>query len=319
MLNQTRIAVTLLLLATITITACSGQNDQPLRLGTNVWSGYEPLYLAREIGKLPDKEVKLVEYPSASEVIRAFRNRALEAASLTLDEVLMLVQDGIPVRVILVHDISNGADTILARPGIDSMADIANKRVAVESSALGAFMISRALELNGFSINDIDIRHMDVNAHEQAYLNNEVDVVVNFEPVRTRLIKKGASEIFTSREMYGEIVDVMVVHEDVFENRKSTIKTIVNDWFNALDYFKNNPDKAASIMARRLNVTPDEVIAGFEGLELPDVQQNLTMLGGDKPALAITIAQLEKVLKANNLISSDTEIPNILSAALIGK
>ncbi len=319
MLNQTRIAVTLLLLATITITACSGQNDQPLRLGTNVWSGYEPLYLAREIGKLPDKEVKLVEYPSASEVIRAFRNRALEAASLTLDEVLMLVQDGIPVRVILVHDISNGADTILARPGIDSMADIANKRVAVESSALGAFMISRALELNGFSINDIDIRHMDVNAHEQAYLNNEVDVVVNFEPVRTRLIKKGASEIFTSREMYGEIVDVMVVHEDVFENRKSTIKTIVNDWFNALDYFKNNPDKAASIMARRLNVTPDEVIAGFEGLELPDAQQNLTMLGGDKPALAITIAQLEKVLKANNLISSDTEIPNILSAALIGK
>jgi len=319
MLNQTRIAVTLLLLATITITACSGQNDQPLRLGTNVWSGYEPLYLAREIGKLPDKEVKLVEYPSASEVIRAFRNRALEAASLTLDEVLMLVQDGIPVRVILVHDISNGADTILARPGIDSMADIANKRVAVESSALGAFMISRALELNGFSINDIDIRHMDVNAHEQAYLNNEVDVVVNFEPVRTRLIKKGASEIFTSREMYGEIVDVMVVHEDVFENRKSTIKTIVNDWFNALDYFKNNPDKAASIMARRLNVTPDEVIAGFEGLELPDVQQNLTMLGGDKPALAITIAQLEKVLKANDLISSDTEIPNILSAALIGK
>ncbi len=319
MLNQTRIAVTLLLLATITITACSGQNDQPLRLGTNVWSGYEPLYLAREIGKLPDKEVKLVEYPSASEVIRAFRNRALEAASLTLDEVLMLVQDGIPVRVILVHDISNGADTILARPGIDSMADIANKRVAVESSALGAFMITRALELNGFSINDIDIRHMDVNAHEQAYLNNEVDVVVNFEPVRTRLIKKGASEIFTSREMYGEIVDVMVVHEDVFENRKSTIKTIVNDWFNALDYFKNNPDKAASIMAQRLNVTPDEVIAGFEGLELPDAQQNLTMLGGDKPALAITIAQLEKVLKANNLISSDTEIPNILSAALIGK
>jgi NitT/TauT family transport system substrate-binding protein len=220
---------------------CNQPEPQVLRLGTNIWPGYEPLYLAKEIDSFPSNKVRLIEYSSASDVIRAFRNKALEMASLTLDEALLLIQDNIPLKVILVHDISNGADTILARPGITSMQDIIGKRVAVESGALGAYVITRALEINKLSLNDIVIKHINVNQHENAYKNNQVDVVVNFEPVRTRLLNQGAKEIFTSKEIHGEIVDVLVVHEEVFNQNRSTLKEIINSWFTALDYFSQQP------------------------------------------------------------------------------
>lgn len=305
------------LVCLLMITGCFQSSNQPLRLGTNIWPGYEPLYLAQDIGKLPADQVRLVEYPSASEVIRAFRNRALEAASLTLDEVLVLVQDNIPVKIILVHDISNGADTILARPGIDSITDITGKKVAVESNALGAFMISRALALNSLSVEDISIRHLEVNAHEKAYLNREVDVVVNFEPVRTRLLNQGANEIFTSREIYGEIVDVLVVHEDVYRERKDSIQRLVDSWFEALVYLDEDRQPAAAIMARRLNVSPDQVISSFDGLVLPKKQQNKELLGGKQPGLRKTLNLLRKVLQEHDLIAKDTAIPNILTAEFI--
>ena len=64
--------------------------ESPILLGTNVWPGYEPLYLARSLGYWDDSSVKLVEYSSASQVIRAFRNDAIHIAALTLDEVLLL-------------------------------------------------------------------------------------------------------------------------------------------------------------------------------------------------------------------------------------
>jgi len=307
-----RVKSLLIILVSLTMWGCNQPEPQRLRLGTNIWPGYEPLYLAREIGVLPSNKVHLVEYPSASEVIRAFRNKALEMASLTLDEVLLLVQDDIPVKVILVHDISNGADAILARPEITSMRDIVGKRVAVESSALGAYVITRALELNKLSLKDIIIKHLDVNQHEKAYKNNQVDAVVNFEPVRTRLLNKGAKEIFTSKEMYGEIVDVLVVHEEVFKQNKSVLKEIVNAWFTALDYFSQQPQLAANIMAKRLNVSPREVIASFEGLELPNRKINRTLLGGKKPKLRITIQHLSRVLKENKLLYKDVENPDIL-------
>ena len=299
------------------IGGCDQAELRTLRLGTNVWPGYEPLYLAKEIKALPANKVRLVEYPSASEVIRAFRNKALEMASLTLDEVLLLVEDGIPVKVILVHDISNGADTILARPGINSMKDIVGKRVAVESSALGAYVITRALEINQLSLKDISIKHLDVNDHEKAYESNQVDVVVNFEPVRTRLLNKGAKEIFTSKEMYGEIVDVLVVHEDVYKNNQATIKATVNGWFTALEYFSKKPEAAAELMAKRLKVTPDEVIASFDGLELPNRNMNRKLLADSKPELADTIKKLAKVLRDNKLLEKEIKNTAILSGDML--
>ena len=312
-----RVKYLLIILLGLTLWGCSQPEQQKLRLGTNIWPGYEPLYLAWEIDSLPSNKIRLVEYSSASEVIRAFRNKTLEMASLTLDEVLLLVQDNIPVKVILVHDISNGADTILARPDITSMNDIKGKRVAVESSALGAYVITRALEINKLSLKDIVIKHLNVNQHENAYENNQVDVVVNFEPVRTRLLSKGAKEIFTSKEMYGEIVDVLVVHEEVFNKNKSTLKEIIDGWFTALDYFSQQPKLAANIMAKRLNVSPQEVISSFEGLELPNRKINRSLLGGKEPKLKTTIQHLNRVLKDNKLLIKDIKDADILIGSLL--
>lgn len=299
------------------ITACSQSDSRQLKLGTNVWIGYEPLYLARETGILSKDTAHLIEYPSASEVIRAFRNRAIDVASLTLDEALILSQGGLPIKIILVHDVSNGADTILSRPEIKSIKELKGKRIAVESSALGAYVITRALELNNMTVNDVKIKHLDVNEHEGAYKNNTVDAVVNFEPVRTRLLNSGANEIFTSKEIYGEIVDVMVVHEDVYISQKDNLKTIIRSWFAALQYFKENRDSAAKIMANRLGISPAEVISSYDGLELPDLKSNIEMLKGKNGTLGITMKRLAKVLLDNNLIASKEIRLNILSEDLL--
>ena len=306
----TRILFSIVFLAVFS--SCDTQRE-PLRLGTNIWPGYEPLYLARSLELLPESRIRLIEYPSATQVIRAFRNRTLELASLTLDEALILIHENIPVKIILVHDVSNGADTVLSRPEIASMAQISGKNVAVESSALGAYMITRALELAGLGIDDIEIRHLPVGEHEQAYDRGEVDAAVNFEPVRTRLINKGANEIFSSRQIYGEIVDVLVVHRDIYETSREALQLLVDSWFEALDHARREPEASARIMAGRLNITPAEVIDSFSGLDLPDRNENLRLIGGEQPVLADTIEKLTKILVKNRLVTGDSVTGELLA------
>jgi len=48
------------------IAGCVRLPEPVLRIGTNVWIGSEPLYLARDLGRLDPGTVQLVEYPSAS-------------------------------------------------------------------------------------------------------------------------------------------------------------------------------------------------------------------------------------------------------------
>ncbi|RPI40603.1 MAG: hypothetical protein EHM59_21520, partial [Betaproteobacteria bacterium] len=129
----------------LAVPGCVRAPEPPLRIGTNVWIGSEPLYLARELGHLDAKAVQLVEYPSASEVLRAFRNQAIDGMVISLDELFGLAIDGLKPRIVLVTDISRGANVVVGRQGMESMHDLKGKRVAVESGALGAYVLSRAL------------------------------------------------------------------------------------------------------------------------------------------------------------------------------
>ncbi len=300
----------LFLLLLLLLGACSEQQDTPIRLGTNVWPGYEPLYLAQHLELIKPEEVRLIEYPSASEVIRAFRNRSLEAAALTLDEVLLLQQDGIPVSVILVTDISAGGDVIMARKEVIDMATLKGKRVAVESSALGAYVISRALELHGMKLDDIEVKHLEVSAHEAAYRSGEVDAAVTFDPVRTQLLKLGAHEIFNSREMPGEIVDVVVVHNSLLE-QPTKVRALLDGWFAALDHLKNQPQSAAAIIAKRLKITPNEVLGSYEGLHLPSRQESRRLLTRDGP-LYTTVQRLSATMRHNGLLRGEISAATLI-------
>ncbi|MBF0369079.1 MAG: ABC transporter substrate-binding protein [Magnetococcales bacterium] len=313
------------LLATLILIAgmlfsLSGMAAPVLRVGTNVWPGYEPLYLAQDLARNSGdrewaKNVRLVEYPSATEVLRAFRNKALEAAALTLDEVLVLKQARIPVKVILVMDVSHGGDVILAQKEIQTFSDLKGKRIAVESSALGAYVLTRALTIHGLSLDEIEIAHTDVSAHEEAFLAGQVDAAVTFEPVRTKLLKAGARELFTSREIPNEVVDVLVVHEEALKSHRQSVQKMVSGWFGALDYFEDQPKAAATILARRLKLTPAEVLASFDGLHLPNLPENHQMIGGTNPSLTETLKRLRETMVSQDLLSPRVNPKGLLTSA----
>jgi NitT/TauT family transport system substrate-binding protein len=288
---------------------------QPLRIGTNIWPGYEPLYLAADRedweGRL---DVRLVEYPSASEVLRAFRNEALEGAALTLDEVLVLREAGLPLKVVLVLDISAGGDVILAREGLERLEDLRGQRVGVESGALGAYVLTRALEMHGLALDDVHIVHLDISQQERAYLRGQIDAVVTFDPVRSRLLATGAQELFTSNEIPGEIVDVLVIHERVWNAESERLGEIVAGWFRALAHMTEQPVLAANFIARRLQVPPDKVLDSYAGMRLPGVAENARLLDGE---LALTIERLQKTLVRERLLRQIQDTSQLLDAGLL--
>lgn len=73
----------------ISIIGCEPRLHNILKVGTNLWPGYESLYLAQNLGFFDNKAIKLIEMPSATEVAHAFRNKTLDIAALTLDESLV--------------------------------------------------------------------------------------------------------------------------------------------------------------------------------------------------------------------------------------
>lgn len=280
-------------------------------VGTNVWPGYEPLYLARELKLFHMDDIKLAEYSSATQVLRAFRNETIQVGAITLDEMLLLRESGLDVCIILVTDISNGSDVILAQPGIKSMQDLKGKRVGVENTALGAYVLSRALQQAGMEPKDVNTVPLEIDEHLGAMEKKQIDAVVTFDPIKIRLQARGMELIFNSAMIPGEIVDVLVVRQETMALYQDRLIKLLEGWFQALYYLKTQPESAAKIMAPRMQIDPEGVLDSYKDLLLPGLEQNITMLSGPHPSLDQTMSRLSEIMKETSLLDPHTRIGRV--------
>nr|WP_281357726.1 ABC transporter substrate-binding protein [Aromatoleum diolicum] len=292
---------------------CVREPESALRIGTNVWIGSEPLYLARELGHLNPEVVQLVEYPSASEVLRAFRNQAIDGMVISLDELFGLAVDGLQPRIILVVDVSHGADAVVGRTGMRTMKDLKGKPVAVESGALGAFVLSRALSLNDMQASDVRVVHLESNEQPSAFAKGQVDGAVTFDPYRTQLLRAGATTLFDSTQIPGEIVDLVAVRASVLEKQPKAIQTLLAGWFSAIDYLKREPKDAAHRMGIRQQTTGEQFLDALKGLHIPSREENLRMIGGATPELAVSGRRLMALMQEAKLLRAPLAIEEVLA------
>ncbi|WP_127478564.1 ABC transporter substrate-binding protein [Sulfurivermis fontis] len=291
----------LLLALSIALLSCSPAPT--LRIGSNPWPGYLALYHARDLGLFDGHPIRLVDFDNTEDVLRAFRNRAIDAAAVTLDEALHLAESGADLRIILVFSISHGADVVLARPGIDTPQQLRGRRLGVETNALGAYMLARLLEQAGLSSQDLTIVHVPLQEHEAAYRSGKVDAVITFDPQRSRLLAAGAREIFSSRALPGEVVDVLVVREETLRSHRTVLATLETAYFQALTQLQRDPQAAAGTLSRRIQIDSADLMAAWNLMELAEQPRQHILLGDGPGSLHHTMQRMQQVMQQAGLLS----------------
>lgn len=295
------------LLYCLMLAACTAAPEKPLRLGTNAWIGYEPLYLAREINALDQDKVRLIEYTSSVPVLHAFRNNLLDAAALTLDEALLLAQQQPDISVVAVLDISNGADALLARPEIHSLQQLQGKTVALENLATGGYLLSRALQLSGMPASAVKIRTVSAEGHEAALQSSGIAAVVSYDPQKTRMLANGANNLFDSSKIPGEIVDVLVVRDQVLQNKPQMLRHLLKGWQIAQQYLQRNRHDSLVKMQARQRLNTLQIEAALRQLTFPSVEQNQTLLS-KSGSLHKTLQLLQQHMRDSQLLPQNSAL-----------
>lgn len=286
-----------------------GQAEKPLQVGANVWPGYEPMFLARSLGYYQGHPIQLIEFSSAAEVVRAYRNGLIDVAAVTADEALIAAAGQGNHRIILVCDFSNGADVLLAKPEFKSIQELKGRRIGVEATALGAYMLARALKHGGLSAADVQVIQVPLLDHESAFKSGKVDAVVTFEPHRSNLLTAGAHSLFDSSQIPGEIVDVLLTREKLTDSQNRNLAALVSGWFRAIAYMRDNPSDAAQRIAPREGVAPQQFLDSVQLIKLPDRETNLRLLGSSQDNLSSALGQLSKLMIENQVGPKKTTLP----------
>jgi NitT/TauT family transport system substrate-binding protein len=297
---------------------CSRQEATPLRVGSSMWPGFEAFYVARELGYW-NAETRLVEYGSTSETIRAFRNGTIDGAMLTLDEALLLTEDAADIRVVMVADVSNGADVILAKPEFGSMKDLRGHRIGAETTALGSYVLLRALQLSGLTREDVEIVPLEFSEHEAAFTHGVIDAVVTYEPTRTKLRNAGAHQVFDSSQLPGEIVDVLVMRAEYVRAHPDTVQLLLQSFYRAQRDLKERPQEFVRIAAARENITPEEYRSSLALLRLLDAQESMAMLKGQPPSLLKNARSLAALMVDQKLFHKTVDVESLFDERMLDR
>jgi NitT/TauT family transport system substrate-binding protein len=294
---------------------CDSKPVAMFRVGTFAKPSCALLRLAEKSGYFEDDlRIRLVDYSSATQTIRAFRNGSIEGATLSIDEALVLAQDFPDLRIILVLAESPVYGSILGRPGMTKVDALRGCRVGYEAGGRGAYLLARTLEQARLRPQDVRAVSIQVDEHEKAFTNGSIDCLITFDPVCRRLAAFHARELISNEAVTDPVFEVLVVRQRVLDSFAPAIDGLLRGYLRALAVEKQNPGGGAQYLGGWLKLNENESRGALQYWTFTDLAENRRQLAGDSPSLVPIVEQLSQRMSSFGLLTRAPSASGLLDS-----
>jgi NitT/TauT family transport system substrate-binding protein len=271
-----KILSTLGLTLALAFTVHAQDNPQTFNVGWSIYPGWQdnammqtrlepgkPSFLEQRCKEAGGAKVEVHKFKEYTASIDALVAGKLDAVTLTLSDAMGIPLDsGVPVTCILINDYSNGNDAIAAPKGM-VFNDLKGKSILCEQYSCSQYLVWRALQIKGMKTDFISFRNTPGDECAKVFLTaagtaNPV-TVATWNPHILRIKASGKADIlFSSKEIPGEIVDMVVVRTDRIKGREKAIAAYVKAHYDVMKYLTDakTHDRAVRAMASSSEMMP---------------------------------------------------------------
>ena len=296
----------LLALAAVLVAACSGaeENAGPRKdftIGWSIYAGWMPWPYAQQAGivkKWEDKygiKIRFVQVNDYIESVNQYTAGKLDGVTVAnMDALTIPAAGGKDTSAIILGDYSNGNDAVLLK-GANGVPGIKGRQVYLAELSVSHYLLARALEENGMKLTDVKTVNTSDADIAAAFASPQVTAAVAWNPqVTTMKGVAGTSAVFTSADIPGEILDLMVVDTVTLKANPDLGKALAGIWYETMALMARQDAEGAAAraaMAKLAGTTPE----AFEG------QLATTFLYADPKAAVAAMA-------SGNLITTMTRV-----------
>ena len=247
-----KFSIILISLFCLANTAVASDKKDSFKVAWSIYSGWMPWAYATEHGiidKWADKyniKIEVVQMNDYIESIIQYTAGAFDACGMTnMDALTIPGASGVDTTGLILGDYSNGNDSILLKNG-KKFADIKGQNVNLVELSVSHYLLARALDIHGMSERDIKvINTSDVDA-VSSFSTPNVTAAAIWNPQLSMILKQNpeATEVFSSKEIPGEIIDMMAVNTDVLAANPNFGKALVGAWFETMQLMSADNEKA---------------------------------------------------------------------------
>lgn len=249
-------------------TAAAPAAKTEYNIGWSIYAGWMPWPYAKQAGivkKWEDKyglKINIVQVNDYVESVNQFTAGKLDGVTVAnMDALTIPAAGGKDTSAVIVGDYSNGNDGIVLKGG-KTLADIKGRTVNLVELSVSHYLLARALDSIGMKLADIKTVNTSDADIVGAFNTPDVTTVVTWNPQLSEVKKApGATELFSSKNIPGEILDLLVVDTALLKANPNLGKALAGIWYDTMAVMQKQDAegrKARAAMAALAGTSPEE-------------------------------------------------------------
>ncbi|MFH1044336.1 MAG: ABC transporter substrate-binding protein [Pseudomonadota bacterium] len=252
----------------------------PIRVGAYFWPGSYWVDIAHQKGWFREAGLEVEWVDTNADYFASFDalvEGKLDIIGFTLFDLVLYNARGKNLTGFLASDYSFGADTLVARPGIATIAALAGKKLGLSKGTYLEYIWTVVAPRGGLKPAAVRIVDLPGEKLHTALINGQVDAILAWEPYAGQALKavQGA-KLFDSSQIPGISWSVYAARSGFLQQRAADIQTLVRVWQRADRFLREQPDAAYAVVAE-VNKKSVAEVREFARLDrVLDLRQNLS-------------------------------------------
>jgi len=167
------------ILAIITAIGCSLSISQPLRISTNLWIGYSPLFYIQQKGWLKEHNIEIVNVVSLSENMQMYESGLVHAFTGTQYEFKQMRKQTEDLEPTILLDRSLGGDVIMGNRDIETLQKAKTINVYLEIESVNKVLLDCFVELYGIDASVLHLINKDSDESSMLPMKDEPTLIMS--------------------------------------------------------------------------------------------------------------------------------------------
>ncbi len=248
-------------------TAPQNEQRKEFTIGWSIYAGWMPWPYAQQAGivkKWEDKygiKINIVQINDYIESVNQYTAGKFDGVTVTnMDALTIPAAGGKDTSAIIVGDYSNGNDGLLLK-NADTLSALKGQQVYLAELSVSHYLLARALEKLGLTPTDIKTVNTSDADIVGAFSSPDVKAAVAWNPQLSVMKQQaGAKEVFSSAQIPGEILDLLVVDTATIKANPNLGKALAGIWYETIALMQRQDaqgKEARAAMAKLAGATPE--------------------------------------------------------------
>ena len=248
-------------------------------------------------------KINIVQLNDYIESINQYTAGQFDGCTMTnMDALTIPAAGGVDSTALITGSYSDGNDGIVLKGTGKTLADLKGMDVYLPELSVSHYLLVRGLEKAGLQEKDVRVVNTSDADIVSAFGTDSVRAAVAWNPQLSAIKSTPqTSEVFSSSQVPGELIDMMVVNTQTLADNPALGKALTGAWFEMMGKMQAGDEAALSAMASdagtdlagyraQLNTThlfstPADTLKFVSSSDLPKIMQRVAQFSFDKGLL----------------------------------